>query len=54
MSVIDVILKILAEGYSPSEYGGLGIAIALIASAIWWAAQREASCWLSLIMTFMI
>jgi hypothetical protein len=34
MSVIDVILKILAEGYSPSEYGGLGIAIALIASAI--------------------
>lgn len=34
MSVIDVILKILAEGYSPSEYGGLGIAIALFASAI--------------------
>lgn len=34
MSVIDVILKILAEGYSPSEYGGLGIAIALIASAV--------------------
>lgn len=34
MSVINVIYKILAEGYSPSEYGGVGIAVALAASAI--------------------
>lgn len=34
MSFIDVIFKILAEGYSPSEYGGKGIAVALAASAI--------------------
>ena len=34
MSFIDVVYKILAEGYSPSEYGGKGIAVAMIASAI--------------------
>ena len=34
MSVIDVMYKILAEGYSPSEYGGTGIAVAMAASAI--------------------
>lgn len=34
MSVIDVIYKILAEGFSPSEYGGVGIAVAMTASAI--------------------
>lgn len=34
MSLIDIVYKILSEGYSPSEYGGKGIAIAMTASAI--------------------
>lgn len=34
MSFFDVVYKILAEGYSPSEYGGKGIAVAMIASAV--------------------
>lgn len=34
MSLLDIIYKILSEGYSPSEYGGRGIAVALIASVI--------------------
>lgn len=34
MSFFDVVYKILAEGYSPSEYGGKGIAVAMLASAV--------------------
>lgn len=34
MSFIDVVIKILAEGYSPSAYGGTGIAVAMAASAL--------------------
>lgn len=34
MSVFDVIYKILSEGYSPSEYGGRGILVAMLATII--------------------
>lgn len=34
MSFIDAVYKILAEGYSPSEFGGMGIAVAMVASAV--------------------
>lgn len=34
MSFIDVVFKILSEGYPPSEYQGKGIAAAMIAAAI--------------------
>lgn len=34
MSMIDVVFKILSEGYAPSEYGGKGIAAAMIAAAL--------------------
>ena len=34
MSFIDVIVKILAEGFPPSEYGGTGIAAAMAAAEI--------------------
>ena len=32
MSLSDMLYKILSEGYSPSEYGGKGILIAMLAS----------------------
>ena len=34
MSFIDVVFKILSEGYPPSEYQGKGIAAAMIAAAL--------------------
>ncbi|MDO5132604.1 MAG: hypothetical protein Q4D81_06445 [Eubacteriales bacterium] len=34
MSLIDIIYKILSEGYPPSEYQGKGIAVAILASMI--------------------
>lgn len=34
MSMIDVVFKILSEGYPPSEYQGKGIAAAMIASVL--------------------
>ena len=34
MSFFDVVYKILSEGYAPSEYGGMGIAAAMIATII--------------------
>ena len=34
MSVIDIIYKILSEGYSPAEYGGWGVAVAILGSII--------------------
>lgn len=34
MNFFDVIYKILAEGYAPSEYKGMGIAAAMLASII--------------------
>ena len=34
MSFFDVVYKILAEGYAPSEYKGMGIAAAMLASII--------------------
>ena len=34
MSFIDVIFKILSEGYSPAQYGGTGIAVAMVAAEL--------------------
>ena len=34
MTVFEIIRKILADGYAPSEYGGTGILVALLASVI--------------------
>ena len=34
MSFLDIIYKILSEGYSPSEYGGVGILIAMLAAVV--------------------
>ena len=34
MSVFDVIYKILSEGYAPIEYGGKGVAVAMVATII--------------------
>ena len=34
MSLSDMLYKILSEGYSPSEYGGKGILIAMLASIV--------------------
>ena len=34
MSFIDIVYRILAQGYSPSEYGGAGILVAMLASMV--------------------